>query len=95
MACCVKLTMNKCFLCLFTILIFVLFLVYALISAILVGQELYLNDYVNVSCQQVREGKVDQMSEYEQKAFSYIEDLDKKIGDAVNKNMCTNWCPCF
>lgn len=35
------------------------------------------------------------MMEVEQKVFKYIEDMDKKISNAVNKNMCTLYCPCF
>jgi hypothetical protein len=94
LACFVKFTMNKKCLGLFTIFFMLLFLGFGYISVILMSSEQYTQEYFRQNCQLIKQGKLSEMSKFNQKLFTKIEQMDRNISSAVNKNMCTLQCPC-
>ena len=87
--CCIKLTMNKCCLCMFTLVVFVVFVAFGLVSTVMVGQATQGRDYLEEKCSLLNDGKLGQMEELEQQVFKFVDDFDKKISESVNQNMCT------
>ena len=73
----------------FTLVVFVVFVAFGLVSTVMVGQATQGRDYLEEKCSLLNDGKLGQMEELEQQVFKFVDDFDKKISESVNQNMCT------
>ena len=46
-------------------------------------------------CEQVREGNLHLINEYERPIFTFVSDFDRSVSESINHHICTDICPCY
>jgi hypothetical protein len=94
-ACGVKLCKSKLCLCPWLLMTLVTIGGYGIAGAFMIMYGNQGKQYIESRCQIIENNQVDELWMMENQFFGFVKNLDDKLYQSVNQNMCSPQCPCF